>query len=52
MCCYNVPGSQEYDSKIAWMGGLYEKLKAVYEESGGCCALSSIVLTAHFVLMK
>jgi hypothetical protein len=40
MCCYNVPGSQ-HNSKIAWMGGLYDKLKAVYEESGGHCAVDS-----------
>jgi hypothetical protein len=40
MCCYNVPGSQHY-SKIAWVRGLYDKLRAVYEESGGLCAVDS-----------
>ena len=40
MCCYNVPGLQ-HDSKIARMGGLYDKLKAVYQHSGGKCAVDS-----------
>ena len=33
ICCYNVPGTQ-HDSKIAYIGGIYDKLKKVYDSTG------------------
>lgn len=47
MCCYNVPGSQ-HDSKIARMGGLYDKLKDVFEASGGKCVVDSAFAKKDF----
>jgi hypothetical protein len=40
ICMYNVPGCV-HDSEIAVWGGVYEKLKAVYDMSGAKCTVDS-----------
>jgi len=40
ICCYNVPGTQ-HDSTIAHIGGIYDKLHSVYEETGAKCTVDS-----------
>ena len=40
MTFFNVPGAQ-HDSTVCELGGIYEKLEHVYNETGGICAVDS-----------
>ena len=40
ICMYNVPGSV-HDSEIAVWGGVYDKLKAVFDATGAKCTVDS-----------
>ena len=40
ICCYNMPGTQ-HDSTIAHVGGIYDKLHSVYEQTGAKCTVDS-----------
>ena len=40
MAFFNVPGVQ-HDSTVCELGGIYNKLQCVYEETGGACTVDS-----------
>lgn len=40
MTFFNVPGAQ-HDSTVCELGGIYEKLERVYNETGGICTVDS-----------
>ena len=40
MAFFNVPGAQ-HDSTVCELGGIYDKLQRVYEETGGACTVDS-----------
>ena len=40
MTFFNVPGAQ-HDSTVCELGGIYEKLENVYNETGGICTVDS-----------
>jgi hypothetical protein len=37
---FNVPGAQ-HDSTVCELGGIYDKLEQIYEETGGICTVDS-----------
>lgn len=45
--CYNVPGCI-HDSTISEWGGIYDKLKFVYETTGGMCTVDSHFSKKHY----
>ena len=52
ICTFNVPGSV-HDSKIAAIGGIYRKLNAVFQRTGGkCCVDSAFAKRMHECLIK
>jgi hypothetical protein len=52
VCAYNVPGSV-HDSKIAVLGGIYNKLDKVFRDNGGkCCVDSAFAAQENPALIK